>query len=118
MKIFSTVLVSVLAGALLAGCGNVPTRTGKGNDHVVAYRAQNVEPTRVVREREVVYVDRTPAYYQPVYYQPVVPAYRVISSDPTYSTVTTRPIYQRTYTTQPIYQRTYTTVPTTRYYSD
>ena len=105
MKILSTMVVGVLAGALIAGCGTAPTRTGKSNDHVVAYRTQNAEPTRVVREREVVYVNRTPVY-QPVYYQPVVPAYRVISSDPGYSTVTTRPVYQRTYTT----------MPTTRYY--
>jgi hypothetical protein len=95
MKILSTMVVGVLAGALIAGCGTAPTRTGRANDHVVAYRTQNAVPARVVREREVVYVD------QPVYYQPVVPAYRVISADPAYTTVTTRPIYQRTYTTTP-----------------
>ncbi|WP_162917053.1 hypothetical protein [Dongia deserti] len=99
MNIFSKVLVGLLAGALIAGCGTVPTRTGKSNDHVVAYRSQNVEPTR---EREVVYVDRTPVYQERVYYQRVVPAYRVISSDPSYATVTTRPVYQRTFTTGPV----------------
>lgn len=105
MNIFSTALVGVLAGALIAGCGSVPQRTGKGNDHVVAYRTQAEEP-KVVKEREIVYVERNPVYYQPVYYQPVVPAYRVVTSDPAYTTVTTRPVY-----------RTY--VPVTRtYYTD
>jgi hypothetical protein len=99
MKVFSTMLACVLAGILIAGCGTAPTRTGKANDHVIAYRTQNAVPARVVREREVVYVN------QPVYYQPVVPAYRVISADPAYTIVTTRPIYQRT-----------TTTPTTPYY--
>jgi hypothetical protein len=96
MKILSTMVVGVLAGALIAGCGSAPIRTGKANDHVISYRTQDAVPARVVREREVVYVN------QPVYYQPVVPAYRVISADPEYSTVTTRPVYQRTYTTTPM----------------
>jgi hypothetical protein len=99
-------LVCVFAGALIAGCGSGPYRSGKGNDHLVMYRPANVEETKVVKEtrvvqptvvrtREVVYVQ------EPVYYQPA-PAYRVVTAQPAYSTVTSRPAYRY--------------VPVTRYY--
>jgi hypothetical protein len=117
-------LVGVCAGALIAGCGSAPYRTGKGNDHEVMYRPANQEPVRgeeaskntTATQREVVYVEREPA----VIYQPVVPAYRVVPAPalaPTYRVVTSRPAYS-TVTTRPAYPATpaYTVVPVTRYY--
>jgi outer membrane biogenesis lipoprotein LolB len=98
MNIFSTVLVSVLAGALLAGCsGSAPYRSGKGNDHLVMYRPHGVEQSRIVEVREqprivqrqeVVYVREPYVYDQPA------PAYRVVTAQPSYSTVTSRPAYR------------------------
>jgi hypothetical protein len=118
MTVFSKTLVCVLAGALIAGCSSGPYRSGKGNDHLVMYRPANVEPakqTRVVEtrevvpaQREVVYVQQPQVIYQPapqVIYQPA-PTYRVVSSRPEYSTVTTRPAPAPAY------------VPVTRYYYD
>jgi hypothetical protein len=110
LSILSKVLVTVCAGALIAGCGSVPQRTGKGNDHEIAHRSQGVESPRIVEQREVVYVERAP-----VYYQPIVPAYRVAPSEPGYRVVTSHPAYS-TVTTRPVYQRTYNVVPVTRYY--
>jgi hypothetical protein len=107
MNIFSQMLVCACAGALIAGCGSAPYRSGKGNDHLVTYRPANVEETKVVREvkvvrptvvqtREVVYVHEPYVYHQPA------PAYRVVTAQPTYSAVTSRPAYRY--------------VPVTRYY--
>lgn len=110
LSIFSKVLLAVCAGALIAGCGSVPQRTGKGNDHEIAYRSQKVESPRIAEQREVVYVERAP-----VYYQPIVPAYRVVPTEPIYRVVTPDPAY-RTVTTRPAYQGTYNVVPVTRYY--
>jgi hypothetical protein len=113
MTVFSRMLVCVFAGALIAGCGSGPYRSGKGNDHLVMYRPANVEDskparteTRVVPAREVVYVQEPQVIYQPaprVVYQPA-PTYRVVTSQPAYTTVTTRPAYRY--------------VPVTRYYYD
>lgn len=105
MTVFSRILVCVLAGGLIAGCGSAPYRAGKGDDHQVVYRPASVP------ERELVYVERTDPY---VYYQPV-PAYRVVPAQPTYRVVTSRPAYS-VVTTRPAYQPTYTVVPVTRYY--
>jgi len=113
MNVLPKMLVCVFAGALIAGCGSAPYRSGKGNDHLVMYRPANVEQTeetKVVETREVVpaqrvvYVREPRVIYQPapqVVYQPA-PTYRVVSSRPEYTTVTTRPAY----------------VPVTRYYYD
>ena len=107
MSTFSRVLLCAVAGALIAGCGSAPYRSGKGNDHLVMYRPANVEQRKVV-ERDVVYVQQpvAPAY---IYYEPApayrvvpAPAYRVVTSQPAYSTVTSRPEYRA--------------VPVTRYY--
>ena len=89
MNIFSKVLICACAGALIAGCGSAPYRSGKGNDHQAMYRPVGVDQPRVV-ERDVVYV-REPVQ-QRVYYEPV-PAYRVVTTRPAYSTVTSRPAY-------------------------
>lgn len=111
MSLFSRMLVCVCAGALIAGCGSAPYRAGKGNDHEVTYRPANQEQ-QVVKEREVVYVEREPT----VVYQTVVPAYRVVPApQPTYRVVTSQPAYS-TVTTRPAYAPTYTVVPVTRYY--
>lgn len=63
MTVFSRALVCVFVGALVAGCGSAPYRSGKGNDHLILYRPANVEETRVEEtgdvvpaQREVVYV--------------------------------------------------------------
>lgn len=114
MTVFSKMLVCVLAGALIAGCGSAGYRSGKGNDHLVMYRdsGEEREQTKVVETREVVpaervvYVREPQVIYQPaprVVYQPA-PTYRVVSSRPEYTTVTTRPTYRY--------------VPVTRYYYD
>lgn len=115
MNVLPKMLVCVFAGALIAGCGSAPYRSGKGNDHLVMYRPANVEQTeeiKVVETREVVpaqrvvYVREPRVIYQPapqVAYQPT-PTYRVVSSRPEYTTVTTRPAYRY--------------VPVTRYYYD
>lgn len=89
MNMFSKMLICACAGALLAGCGSAPYRSGKGNDHLVMYRPSNAEQPKVV-EREV-YVREPQQRY--VYYEPV-PAYRVVTSRPAYSTVTSRPGYR------------------------
>jgi hypothetical protein len=68
MNIFSKVFVCACAGALIAGCGSAPYRSGKGNDHLVMYRPANVERPKV-ETRKVVYV-REPVQRQYVYYQP------------------------------------------------
>jgi hypothetical protein len=116
MTVISKVLVCVFAGALIAGCGSAPYRSGKGNDHLVQYRPGNVETERtkvvetrtvVPAEREVIYVQQPQVIYQPpppVVYQPA-PTYRVVTSKPDYTVVTTRPA-----------ARAY--VPVTRYYYD
>lgn len=103
MTVFSKTLVCVFVGALIAGCSSGPYRSGKGNDHLVMYRPANVEDTRTTKvvetrvipaQREVVYVQQPQVIYQPapqVIYQPA-PTYRVVSSRPEYSTVTTRPV--------------------------
>jgi len=100
-------LICVCTGALIAGCGSAPYRSGKGNDHLVMYRPANVEPANVeqrkVVERDVVYVQQ-PVQERYVYVEPV-PAYRVVTPNPAYSTVTSRPAPA---TSQP--------VPVTRYY--
>lgn len=95
MSTFSRVLVCALVGALMAGCGTAPYRSGKSsNDHEVVYRpGLNKEQERVVQERHVVYVERDPYAYQ------TVPAYRVVEPAPTYRVV---PAYR--------------VVPVTRYY--
>jgi hypothetical protein len=112
MTVFSKVLVCVFAGALIAGCNSAPYRSGKGNDHLVMYRPANVEETKQTKvdvvpvQREVVYVQQPQVVYQPapqVVYQPA-PTYRVVSSRPEYTNVTTRPTYRY--------------VPVTRYYYD
>lgn len=108
---FSRILVCMFAGALIAGCSNAGYRSGKGNDHLVQYRASDDErtQTRVVQtrevvpaqrvvEREVVYVEEPQVIYQPA------PTYRVVTSRPDYTVVTTRPTYRY--------------VPVTRYYYD
>jgi hypothetical protein len=118
MTVISRVLVCVFAGALIAGCGSAPYRSGKGNDHLVQYRPGNVEHTEktkvvetrtvVPAEREVIYVQQPQVIYQPappVVYQPA-PTYRVVTSKPDYSVVTTRPAAAPAY------------VPVTRYYYD
>jgi hypothetical protein len=93
MNMFSRVLICACAGALIAGCGSAPYRSGKGNDHLVMYRPANVEQRKVV-ERDVVYVQQPvqERYVQEryVYVEPV-PAYRVVTPSPAYSTVTSRP---------------------------
>lgn len=99
MSTFSRVLLCTAVGALIAGCGSAPYRSGKGNDHLVMYRPANVEQRKVV-ERDVVYVQQ-PVERNEVYYEPV-PAYRVVTSRPAYTTVTSRPEYRY--------------VPVTRYY--
>jgi hypothetical protein len=125
MGLFSRMLVCVCARALIAGCGSAPYRSGKGNDHEVIYRPVNQEPVRGeearkdsysgTKEREVVYVEREPA----VVYQPVVPAYRVVPAPapaPTYRVITSKPDYS-TVTTRPAYPApSYTVVPVARYY--
>lgn len=109
MTVFSRTLICAFAGALIAGCGSAPYRSGKGNDHLPMYRPANVEETRVVEtrgvvpahrvvQREVVYVQQPQVIYQPA------PTYRVVSARPEYTTVTTRPAYRY--------------VPVTRYYYD
>jgi hypothetical protein len=107
MNNFSKVLVCACAGALIAGCGSAPYRSGKGNDHQVMYRPANVEETkvveapthpRVVETREVTYVHEPHVSYQPA------PTYQVVTARPGYSTVTSRPV-------QPAYRY----VPVTRY---
>jgi hypothetical protein len=113
MTVFSRILVCVCTGALIAGCGSAPYRSGKGNDHLAMYRPGNVEDskpvrteTKVVPAREVIYVQEPQVIYQPapqVIYQPA-PTYRVVTSEPAYTTVTTRPAYRY--------------VPVTRYYYD
>ena len=110
MSLFSRMLVCACAGALIAGCGSGPYRSGKGNDHLVMYRPANVEErTKVVETREVVpahrVVQREVVYVQEprVVYQPA-PTYRVVTSQPEYTVVTTRPAYRY--------------VPVTRYYYD
>ena len=112
MRVFSRLLVCAVAGALIAGCGTASYRAGKGNDHEAVNRPANQE-RQVVKEREVVYVERAPT----VIYQPVVPAYRVVPApQPTYRVVTSQPAYS-TVTTRPAYPaQTYTVVPVTRYY--
>jgi hypothetical protein len=118
MTVFSKVVVCVFAGALIAGCGSAPYRSGKGNDHLIQYRPANVEDkTKVVEtrtvvpaQREVIYVQQPQVIYQPappVVYQPA-PTYRVVTSKPDYSVVTTRPAPAPA----PAY------VPVTRYYYD
>jgi len=109
MNIFARGLVCACAAALIAGCGSAPYRSGKGDDHQVAYRPANVEDQTVTPVREVVYVDR------PVYYETVAPAYRVVPVQPTYRVVTSDPAYT-TVTSRPVFERTYTMVPVTRYY--
>jgi hypothetical protein len=116
MSILPKVLVSVFAGALIAGCNSAPYRSGKGNDHLVMYRPANVEETKqtkvvhtreVVPQREVVYVQQPQVIYQPpprVLYQQPAPTYRVVSSSADYTAVTARPSYRH--------------VPVTRYYYD
>ena len=123
MTVLPKILICVFAGALIAGCGSAPYRSGKGNDHLVMYRPGNVEETketRVVETREVVpaqrviYVQEPQVIYQPapqVLYKPAptyqpAPTYRVVTSRPGYTTVTTRPAPAPTY------------VPVTRYYYD
>ena len=96
MNIFSKMALCACAGALIAGCGSAPYRSGKGNDHQVMYRPHGVEEQRVVESREVVYVREPYVYYEPA------PAYRVVTTRPAYSTVTSRPAYRY--------------VPVTRYY--
>jgi hypothetical protein len=108
MNIFPKMLVCVLAGALIAGCGSAPYRSGKGSDHEVTYRPIN-EQQQKMTQREVVYVERPYVYYQPV------PAYRVVPVQPGYRVVTSQPAYN-TVTSRPAYQPTYTIVPVTRYY--
>jgi len=98
MNMFSKVLIIACAGALIAGCGSAPYRSGKGNDHAVMYRPSNTERTKVV-ERDV-YVQQ-PVEQRYIYYEPA-PAYRVVTSRPAYSAVTSRPGYRY--------------VPVTRYY--
>ena len=115
MTVLPKVLICVFAGALIAGCGSAPYRSGKGNDHLVMYRPSNVEETektKVVETREVVpaqrviYVQEPQVIYQPrVVYQPA-PTYRVVSSRPEYTVVTTRPASAPAY------------VPVSRYYYD
>jgi hypothetical protein len=93
MSIISRTLVCVFAGALIAGCGSAPYRSGKGNDHLIIYRPANVEETertkvvetrdvipaqRVVPERQVIYVQQLQVIYQPA------PTYRVMTSGPDY----------------------------------
>ena len=119
MTALPKILICVFAGALIAGCGSAPYRSGKGNDHLVMYRPGNVEQTKetkVVETREVVpaqrviYVQEPQVIYQPappVVYQPA-PTYRVVSSRPEYTVVTTRPAPAPA----PAY------VPVTRYYYD
>ena len=89
MNVLSKVILCAAAGALIAGCGSAPYRSGKGNDHLVMYRPANVEQVRVV-ERDVVYVQEPVQQQQYLYYEPV-PAYRVVTSRPACSTVTSRP---------------------------
>lgn len=124
MTVFSKVVVCVFAGALIAGCGSAPYRSGKGNDHLIQYRPANVdstEKTKVVEtrtvvpaQREVIYVQQPQVIYQPappVLYQPApppAPTYRVVTSKPDYTAVTTRPAPAPA----PAY------VPVTRYYYD
>jgi hypothetical protein len=118
MTVFPKILVCVAAGALIAGCGSAPYRSGKGNDHLVQYRPANVEHTEktkvvetrtvVPAQREVIYVQQPQVIYQPappVVYQPA-PTYRVVTSKPDYTVVTTRPAPATAY------------VPMTRYYYD
>jgi hypothetical protein len=93
MNIFSRVAICACAGALIAGCGSAPYRSGKGNDHQVMYRPHGVEEQRVVESREVVYVREPYVRESRVYYEPV-PSYGVVTADPAYSTVTTRPAYR------------------------
>lgn len=95
----SRVILCALVGALIAGCGTAPYRSGKSsNDHEVVYRpGLNKEQERVVKEREVVYVERDPY----VYATPA-PAYRVVEPAPTYRVVPVQPTYRM--------------VPVTRYY--
>lgn len=118
MTVFSKVMVCVFSAALIAGCGSAPYRSGKGNDHLVQYRPANVEDTEktkvvgtvVPAQREVIYVQQPQVIYQPappVVYQPA-PTYRVITSKPDYTVVTTRPAPAPA----PAY------VPVTRYYYD
>ena len=120
MSVISRVLVCACVGALIAGCGSAPYRSGKGNDHLVQYRPANVEDTQktkvvetrtvVPAQREVVYVQQPQVIYQPappVVYQPA-PTYRVVTSKPDYTVVTTRPVPAPA----PAY------VPVTRYYYD
>jgi len=89
MNMFSKMLICACTGALIAGCGSAPYRSGKGNDHLVMYRPANVEQRKVV-ERDVVYVQQ-PVQERYVYVEPV-PAYRVITPNPAYSNVTSRPV--------------------------
>lgn len=89
MNMFSKMLICACAGALIAGCGSAPYRSGKGNDHLIMYRPGNVEERKAV-ERDV-YVQE-PVQQRYVYYEPV-PAYRVVTTRPAYSTVTSRPVY-------------------------
>ena len=107
MNVLPKMLVCAFAGALIAGCGSAPYRSGKGNDHLVMYRPANVEQTeetKVVETREVVPAQRVVYVREPrVIYQPA-PTYRVVTSRPEYTTVTTRPAYRY--------------VPVTRYYYD
>ena len=120
MTVLPKILVCVFAGALIAGCGSAPYRSGKGNDHLVMYRPGNVEETKqtkvvhtrevVPAQREVIYVQQPQVIYQPappVVYQPA-PTYRVVTSKPDYTVVTTRPAPAPA----PAY------VPVTRYYYD
>jgi hypothetical protein len=98
MNMFAKLLICASAGALVAGCGSAPYRSGKGNDHLIMYRPANVEQRKVV-EHEV-YVQE-PVQQRYVYSEPA-PAYRVVTSRPAYSAVTSRPEYRY--------------VPVTRYY--
>ena len=120
MSVFSRVFVCACVGALIAGCGSAPYRSGKGNDHLVQYRPANVDNTQktkvvetrtvVPAQREVIYVQQPQVIYQPappVVYQPA-PTYRVVTSKPDYTVVTTRPVPAPA----PAY------VPVTRYYYD
>jgi hypothetical protein len=112
MSVFSRVLVCACVGALIAGCGSAPYRSGKGNDHLVQYRPANVDDTQKIKvvetrtvvpaQREVIYVQQPQVIYQPA------PTYRVVTSKPDYTVVTTRPAPAPA----PAY------VPVTRYYYD
>src|SRR5690242_20057722 len=92
MRHVSRALMLALGCAVIAGCSSgIDMRTGKSNDHEVAYRLGDRRD-----DNNVIYVERQPRV---VYVQPVAPAYVYYPATPQYQTV---PVLR--------------TVPPTRYY--